>query len=460
VSFSTVNPATGETIQAYSYAEGSRIEQTLQQLHSAQVTWSKRPLEQRKNFLTQLARELRKQQEPLARLMTQEMGKVILESRAEVEKCAATAEYYSKKAEEWLAGEIVHDGNFKARVEKEAMGVVLAIMPWNFPCWQVIRFAVPALLGGNTGLLKHAEITAGTSAQLSRIFNEAAKNANIPEPIFAELRLSHEQVANVIADPRISAVTFTGSVRGGAQVAEVAGKNLKKSVMELGGSDAYLVLHDADVQSAAKACAQGRLQNAGQSCVAAKRFFVHQSIAEKWKQEMAQIFSNLKVGDPCLDATQMGPLAHKKFQTQLQSQVEKSQGRIMVGGKISPVSPKASAFYPPTLLDMPKTSSPWPLWTEEFFGPVACIWTFADEKEAIAQANHSIFGLGGAVFSSDLKRAAEVAKELRCGFVAINDMVKSDPKVPFGGLKSSGYGRELSHYGLMEFVNVKTITGV
>jgi succinate-semialdehyde dehydrogenase/glutarate-semialdehyde dehydrogenase len=454
MSFSTINPTTAEVLVRYSYATASQIDENLTSLQEAHRKWSKRPLALRQKFLLQVAAELRKSKEVLAQLMTSEMGKSISESRAEVEKCAGAAEYYSEKAGDWLAPEVIVDGTFKARVEKESLGVVLAIMPWNFPCWQVIRFAIPALLVGNTVLLKHAEISEGTAVLLSEIFARASLALSIEERIFVELRLSHEQVAKVIADARVQAVTFTGSVRGGQQVAALAGQNLKKSVMELGGSDAYIVLQDADVSLAAKICAQGRLQNAGQSCVAAKRFFVHKSISSKFTQELMTIFSGWKTGDPRFEATQMGPLAHKKFQTQLQTQVEASEGKVLLGG-VLPEGP--GAFYPPTVLQMPSSDL---LWTEEFFGPVACVWSFENEAEAIHRANHSIFGLGGAVFSQDLNKAATVARDLRCGFVGINDMVKSDPRVPFGGQKSSGYGRELSHYGLMEFVNIKTITGV
>lgn len=460
-SFTTTNPSTGETLRSYQYLKADELEKELQDSFEYWKEYKTSRLSMRTDLLLRIAQGLRNHEAEFAKLMAEEMGKPLKDGIAEVEKCAVTCEYFATHAEEFLAPHTV-DANYpKSKIIKESLGPILAIMPWNFPLWQVIRFAAPAVAIGHPILLKHSEITAGCAELIEKIFWESSGE----EALLLNLPISHEQAAAVIADPRIRGVTFTGSARGGSQVAMVAGQHLKKTVLELGGSDPYLVLADAQVAEAAKICARARVTNNGQSCVAAKRFLVHESLIEEFTQVFQVTLENLKVGDPQKAGTQLGPLADKRFQKQLQEQCAKfldgKEKKIFDLADLVKASgqkddlPDAGAFFRARAY-LIKGDNP-AFYQEEFFGPVALIHTFQHDSEAIEMANKSVFGLGGAVFSQDLERAEKVARQIETGFVAINDQVKSDPRLPFGGVKNSGYGRELSQVGFNEFVSVKSL---
>lgn len=443
--FSTVNPANGQIVSSYSYQSLDEAKALLETSHQSFKKWSALSFTQRGSVLLKVAENLRVNKEKLAQLIQQEMGKKLEEAQSEIEKCAKTCEFYAKNAEAMLKEEIIQGSPYdEAQIHFSAQGVIFSIMPWNFPVWQVIRFAAPSLMAGNTILLKHSDITCGTGLFLADIFAKSFSEY----PVLLPLIINHDVAAKLMAEPHIRGVTFTGSSRGGRQVAASAGAALKKTVLELGGSDAYLVFADADIARAAKICAVGRLQNTGQSCVAAKRFIVVESVYDQFlvsfKTEMEKI--------------SLSPLAAKKFQTQLQEQVDLliSQGaQCLMGGK-SPMG--EGAYYPATILVFTENILRPEIHEQEFFGPVALVYKVKSEEDAIAAANSAPYGLGGAIFSSDTEKAKKLAAEkMDTGFVAINDMVKSDPYIPFGGVKDSGYGRELSRYGLLEFVNIKTL---
>ena len=463
----TLNPYSGKILAEYPYANPAEIERHLERLNNHQQIWSKMSLNQRSQVLTSLGQALQKSEHSLALSISLEMGKPIKQSLSEVQKCALCCRHYAELAKS-LGDTLLLDPKSQGsqfQVYKQAQGVALAIMPWNFPLWQVFRFLVPALLMGNAILIKPADQVLGTTLLLADILNNIFKADLNPTSVLA---LTHEQVSKCIEDPRIAAVTFTGSVRGGRQVAELCGRNLKKHVLELGGSDAYLVLEDADVKAAAQICCESRLQNAGQSCVAAKRFFVSQKNSAEFLHEYSIKAESFKTGDPTAESTTLGPLAHFKFAESLALQKENLQKLFP---EMKPLSlhiqgeanfPNPSAFVNPEILNFGNLesssnklfASPW---TEEIFAPVACFWSFKEEALAVTAANNSIFGLGGAIFTRDLEKASRLAKEFQCGLVAVNDMVKSDPKWPFGGIKQSGYGKELGFEGLQEFVNAKSI---
>jgi succinate-semialdehyde dehydrogenase/glutarate-semialdehyde dehydrogenase len=381
------------------------------------------------------------------------MGKPIVAARAETDKCAGACDYYAENAEKMLAVEPVKLDSGKAFVTFNPIGVVLAVMPWNFPYWQVFRFAAPALMAGNVGVLKHAANVPGCALRIEKIF----RDAGLPENIFRTLMIGSRHVDAMIEHPRIAAVTLTGSEAAGRAVARKAGECLKKSVLELGGSDAYVVLEDADLEVAATACVNGRLVNTGQSCIAAKRFIVVDAVREPFEKAVVEKMRAFVQGDPREERTQLGPMAREDLRDELHVQVQKSVkkgARCLLGGEIPP---GPGAFYPATVLADVKPGMP--AFAEELFGPVAAIIAARDEGEAIRIANDSDFGLGGAVFTRDLARGERIAAEsVEAGFVAVNDFVRSDARLPFGGVKTSGYGRELSHYGIKEFVNIKTVT--
>lgn len=448
-SFQTQNPATLEFIEEYEYSSYQKTETLLQELYFNQKKWQGSLVSERIQYLKNIAASFLNWKEQLAISMTIEMGKPISDGVAEVEKCARCALYYAEHLEEFLQSEqVVLSRQSAGTIYKEPFGVIFAIMPWNFPVWQLARFALPAIAAGNAVLMKHSDITAGTAKLIEKVFTDVGGIT-----VFRNAHLSHQDSALVIADPRIQGVTFTGSTRGGKEVAGIAGQNLKKTVLELGGSDAYLILQDADLELAAKACAQSRMVNGGQSCVAAKRFIVHQSKMDEFIHNFSSELEKFKVGDPKNKLTVRGPLAHKKFQLQIHEQVLAiNKKAIQIGGKLPN---EVGAYYPATILIMENSTKKW---DQEFFGPVACVWSFSDDAQAIEMANHSIYGLGGALFSKDHERAMSLAKKLECGIVGINEMVKSDPSLPFGGVKNSGYGRELSRYGLYEFLNIKSVT--
>lgn len=440
--FTTTNPATGETLKHYSHIDFKKAEKEILAAHADFNIWRKSSFTQRWETLLALAELLRRHKDEIVEVMTLEMGKLASEGKAEVDKCIATCEYYAKEGESILASQNVSSGYQQSRVSFQPLGVILSIMPWNFPLWQVMRFAAPAIMGGNVILLKHADLTAGMGEILGKIFSELRPDVKL----LRNLSIGHEVAAEIIAHPLVRGVTFTGSSRGGKEVAVTAAQNLKKIVLELGGSDAYIVLADADIEHAAKACAQTRLINAGQSCVSGKRFIVEASVAPKFTEKFVEAMSQATVA----------PLAHKKFQKQIIEQVEKLKswgGKIVLGG--TPAT-NASAYYPPTVVLFEKDRPE--IHNEEVFGPVAIIVVAPNEKAAFEIANSSIYGLGGGLFTQDAHRGQElVEKELQAGFVVVNDYVKSDPRLPFGGVKDSGYGRELGRFGIMEFVNIKTV---
>lgn len=439
--FQTTNPLTGDLIETYRHLEFEEVEVRLAAAQAHQKKWRQESVAVRAQVLRKIAQQLRKKSPELGTLITAEMGKPLSQSTAEIEKSAKCFEYYADNAEVFLEKESIKGGPYaKNEIHWQPLGVILSIMPWNFPVWQVTRFVAPSLLVGNTILLKHSDVTTGTAEILGEIFEQAYK-----DNLVFVAPMTHETSARVIAHPLIQGVTFTGSTPAGKKIAEQAGKFLKKCVLELGGSDAYLVLADADIAKAAEICAKARLINSGQSCVAAKRFVVDKKVL----QPFLELFvAAMKRG--CV-----GPLATKKFQTQLAAQVQKWQeagGQIVLGGQL-PEGP--SAVYPPTVI-LFQENLPL-LGQEEIFGPVATVIAADSTDQAVEIANSSVFGLGSAIFTKDLSRAEALALRMDCGYVAINDFVQSDPHLPFGGVKDSGYGRELSVHGLREFCNIKTV---
>lgn len=448
----TFNPANGEVLQTWHVHCENEIEGLLQCSVQAWQAWKRTPFAERALLMQKMANLLRERQQELARLMAQEMGKPVTAGQSEILKCAWVCEYYAEQAEGMLRPQCVEAGGRRSMICYQPLGPILAIMPWNFPFWQVFRCAAPTLMGGNTCVLKHAPNVPGCAAAIEALFKEAG----FPEGVFVNLRLRDEQVAAVIAHPLIQAVTLTGSTRAGRIVAAQAGAALKKTVLELGGSDPYLILEDADLDLAAEICAKSRLINSGQSCIAAKRFLVVATVREAFESKLVAAISQAVMGDPCDPATTLGPLARADLRAELHRQVSSScaQGaRCLLGGEL-PAGP--GFYYPATVLTdvQPGMAA----FEEELFGPVAAIVPVQDEAEAIALANRSSFGLGAAVFSRDWQRAERIAREkLEAGCCFVNTLVASDPRLPFGGIKQSGYGRELSDLGLKEFMNIKTV---
>ena len=448
---SSQNPATGEKLAEYQLLSASELDLKLDQSADAFAEWRRQPIEMRAELISKVAVELRNSLEESARLITEEMGKSIKEARAEVEKCAVGCEFYAQHGPEFLQHDNIQTEAAKSYVRFDPLGGVLAVMPWNFPFWQVLRFAAPTLLAGNVGVLKHASNVTGCALAIENIF----KKAGLPDGVFTTLVIPSQQVENVIENKHIRAVSLTGSDAAGRAVAEAAGKRIKKLVLELGGSDAFIVLDDADLDLTISKAVKSRTMNAGQSCIAAKRFLVFGSVYEEFVERMTQAMQELKVGDPFDEANDLGPLARRDLVEELDEQVQKSisQGaRVTTGG--SPVD-CAGCFYRPTVLA--DVTPEMTCFKEETFGPVASITRVKDEAEAIELANSSSFGLGGSVWTQDVAKGEDIAAQLDTGGVFINEFTKSDPKVPFGGVKDSGYGRELSSYGIHEFVNAKTV---
>jgi succinate-semialdehyde dehydrogenase / glutarate-semialdehyde dehydrogenase len=448
----SINPATGELIREYPSMDPAEVAEVVDRAHAAFLTWREESFSARAAVLTRVAEVLEAREAELARLMATEMGKPVEQGRAEVAKCAWVCRHYADTAEESLREEEVATEATRSYVTYRPLGVVLAIMPWNFPFWQVFRFAAPGLMAGNAGVLKHAGNVTGCALAIEEVF----RAAGAPAHLFRALRIGSEAVGAVIDHPGISAVTLTGSTGAGRSVAAQAGAALKKTVLELGGSDAYLVLHDADVPAAARLCAESRLINAGQSCIAAKRFLVVASVREEFERHLVEAMRNRRPGDPLDPATALGPLARQDLREELHGQVQRSvaQGaRLLLGGQ---PEEGAGAYYPPTVLT--EVAPGMPAFDEELFGPVAAIVPVANEEEAVRLANQSAFGLGGAVFTRDRQRGERLASAaLEAGTCVVNGFVKSDPRLPFGGIKHSGYGRELGVHGIREFVNIKTV---
>ena len=448
----SINPTTGKLIKEYNTIDIIKAEKAASLAKKAFEEWKKYSFVERGKVLKNIAANLRKQQKQLATLATNEMGKPISQSMAEVEKCAMTLEYYAKNGASFLKDEIVITDAKKSYVSYQPLGVVLAIMPWNFPYWQVFRAMAPILMSGNTMLLKHASNVSGCALAIEKLL----KDAGVPKGLFQTLLLPSKEIKNLIAHEAIAAVTLTGSTAAGKDVASIAASHIKKQVLELGGSDAYIILEDADMQLAVKTCADGRLVNTGQSCVAAKRFVVVKSVLKEFEIGMLEAFKQAHFGDPFNEANKIGPMARIDLRDELHQQVLKSVekgAKLLCGGYI----PEGDgAFYPPTILT--KVKKGMPAYDEELFGPVAAIIDAKDESDAIRIANDSIYGLGAGIFSRNKKRAEEIAtKQLQAGNCFVNSFVHSDPRLPFGGTKQSGYGRELSSFGMKEFTNAKTI---
>jgi succinate-semialdehyde dehydrogenase/glutarate-semialdehyde dehydrogenase len=447
----TVNPATGETVEQYAAHDDGEVERRLEAAARAFGLWRDLSVAQRASVLRAAAERLDACRDDYARLMTREMGKPIGAARAEVEKCAWVCRHYAEHGERYLAPQVVATEASKSYVRFDPLGPVLAIMPWNFPFWQVFRFAAPALMAGNVGLLKHASNVAGSALAIEDVF----RRAGLPEGGFQALLVPPLAVAAVTADRRIRAVTLTGSDAAGSAVAAQAGTHVKKTVLELGGSDPFVVLADADLDQAARVGAAARMQNSGQSCIAAKRFIVHRDVARPFTERFVERVAAMRVGDPMDPATEIGPLARADLRDSLHDQVRRTveQGaRLVLGGK--PLD-RAGFFYAPTVLDgvRPEHAAA----VEETFGPVAAILSAASDEEAIALANASPYGLGASLWTTDLAKGERLAAGIEAGSVFINAMVKSDSRLPFGGVKRSGYGRELGEFGIREFVNVKTV---
>jgi succinate-semialdehyde dehydrogenase / glutarate-semialdehyde dehydrogenase len=448
----SINPATGEKLETYEEMPRTEVDGIIGTAHEAFLAWRRTSFEERAQRLHAVARILRAKDETWARLMAQEMGKPLRDGIAEIQKCATCCEYFADNAAQLLAREPAKTEARTSFVTFNPLGVVLAVMPWNFPFWQVFRFAAPTLMAGNAAVLKHASNVPGCALAIEQILREAG----MPENLFRTLLIGNAQVDAAIEHPLVRAVSLTGSGPAGRSVARKAGEMLKKTVLELGGSDPYLVLEDADPELAASVCAKGRLVNGGQSCIAAKRFIVVEPVRREFEQRFVQKMKAARQGDPLSMETEIGPLARLDLRGALHWQVEQSMqrgARCLLGGEI-PAGP--GAYYPPTVLtDVAKGM---PAYDEELFGPVAAIIPVRDEAEAIATANDSLFGLGAAVITGDRMRGERIAAEaIESGCVFVNDAVRSDPRLPFGGVKDSGYGRELSGYGIREFVNVKTV---
>jgi succinate-semialdehyde dehydrogenase/glutarate-semialdehyde dehydrogenase len=424
------------------------METTINRANETYAIWNNLPLNDRLTFLPILAQHLLENKSVYAAEITSEMQKPIAQAIAEVEKCALLCMYYFENAASFLSAKTIKTEASESYVTYEPLGVILGIMPWNFPFWQVFRFAIPALVSGNTVVVKHASNVPKCAQLLQDLFEEAG----FPLGCYQNLTLSSAEVAVGIAHPMIKAVSLTGSEFAGKAVAEIAGKHLKKCVLELGGNNAFIVLEDADLKVAVATAVKARMQNAGQSCIAAKRFLVHESIAEAFILQFKTALQNLKTGDVFDKATQIGPLARLDLATELDSQVQKS---IAMGAQLIMGGIRDGAFYAPTLLTM--VTPQMPVFTEETFGPVVAITTFSNLDEAIALSNQSIFGLGVSVFTQDIAKIKTKIAAFNEGAVFINEMVKSDPRLPFGGVKNSGYGRELAEEGLKEFVNTKTV---
>lgn len=450
--FFTINPATEEIITEYTELSEKEIDEKIEKSNKAFKLWSNLPIEKRCELLNNVSEVLRKRKEELAKLITTEMGKPIKQALAEIDKCSWVCKYYAENAPAQLSDIEIQTEMSSSYVTFQPLGTILAIMPWNFPFWQVFRFAAPNLAAGNTALLKHSRNTMGCAIQIENIFLESG----FPKDVFLNLIVGSNKVAKIIEDPRIKGVTLTGSTPVGKEVAKQAGANLKKTVLELGGSDPYVVLKDAQLEITVETCVTARLINNGQSCIAGKRFIIEKPIFESFLELFTTYFKQKKLGNPMDPENDIGPLPRKDLQLDLHNQVERSRKNgdlIHIGGLI----PHGKGYYyAPTIVIVKSQKSP--VFEEETFGPVAAIIEAIDEEDAIRLANQSNFGLGASIFTSDKDKGNWIAKnKLESGCCFVNDFVRSDPRLPFGGIKESGYGRELSVFGIREFVNIKTV---
>jgi succinate-semialdehyde dehydrogenase/glutarate-semialdehyde dehydrogenase len=451
MAIASVNPATGETLRSFEPLSGAQLEEKLARAAEAFREHRRTPFADRAAKMLRAAEILEAERDAFGRLMTTEMGKPLRAAREEAAKCAWVCRYYAETAETFLADEVVETGAARSFVRYQPLGPVLAVMPWNFPFWQVFRFAAPALMAGNVGLLKHASNVPQCALAIEEIF----RRAGFPRGVFQTLLVGTDSVERILDDPRVAAATLTGSEAAGSSVASAAGKRIKKTVLELGGSDPFVVMPSADLNEAAQTAVKARTINNGQSCIAAKRFIVHDEIYDEFERRFVEGMEALKVGDPLEEATEVGPLATADILDTLDGQVKRSVvagARVLTGGRRLD---RPGNFYAPTALaDIPRDA---PAYHEELFGPVASLFRVRDVEEAIRLANDTAFGLASSAWTNDEAERARLVEEIEAGSVFINGMVASDPRLPFGGVKRSGYGRELGVHGIREFVNVKTV---
>ncbi len=442
------NPYTGEVIEEFKEYTKEEINNAIKKADDRYKTWRKVSFSEKSKLLKNAAKELRENKQSYAEDITKEMGKPIAQALAEIEKCAWVCEYYAENAENHLANEIIETDAQKSYVSYEPIGIVLAIMPWNYPFWQVFRFAAPALMAGNIGLLKHASNVMRSANNIQKVF----ERAGFPDGCFQNLVISSSKIEDILKDKRVKAVTLTGSKPAGSAVAATAGSEIKKSVLELGGSNALVVFKDANIAEAVKTCVQARFQNTGQSCIAGKRLLLHESIEDEFMEEFVKQVRELKSGDTMDEDTFIGTLAREDLAEDLEKQIQDSvkQGaKIVLGGK------RDKAYYEPTIITNVKKGMP--VFDQETFGPAMAVSTFKEDQEAIDLVNYSDFGLGVSIFTEDFTFAEKIVPAFEDGAVFVNELVKSDPRLPFGGTKISGYGRELSSHGIQEFVNRKTV---
>lgn len=452
MSIKSINPTNDEEIKTYAEYSESQILSILSNTRDAFLLWRTTSLKKRIECFLNVASILIKDKVMFAKLMALEMGKPISQGYSEIEKCALTCHYYAEHVEAFLKDEYIKTEMTESFVSYQPLGVILAIMPWNFPFWQVFRAAIPAIMAGNAVVLKHSSNVPGCALAIENIFQQAG----FPKDLFRTFLMASSKVASLIENDAIKAVTLTGSSKAGADVASKAGSCLKKLVLELGGSDPYIVLADADIKKAAQICARSRMLNGGQSCVAAKRFIVEESVVDEFRERFIEEMKAYNMGDPFEESCKLGPMARIDLRNELHRQVNESIGlgaKLILGGDIPP---RNGAFYPATILE--NVNKGMPAYEEELFGPVASIIIAKDETEAIHIANDTIYGLGAAVFTKNLEKGRRIARdEIEAGCCFVNDFVKSDPRLPFGGIKYSGYGRELGVFGIHEFTNIKTV---
>ncbi|HYY65568.1 MAG TPA: NAD-dependent succinate-semialdehyde dehydrogenase [Nitrososphaeraceae archaeon] len=448
--FQTINPATGKVIADYYNMSNDEVSGKIKNARIAFQNWKKLDISERTSYIRRLARVIRKNKDEYARLITEEMGKPVRQSIAEIEKCVWACDYYAEHAESFLSDELIPTEFRKSFVSFEPLGVIAAIMPWNFPFWQVMRFAIPALTAGNVGILKHSSISMGSAVKIEQAF----RDAGFPQDVFQSI-IGDYRVGEMLIQGGIDAVSITGSINTGKRVAELASKDLKKFVLELGGSDPFIVLEDADLNQTAHMATQARLLNTGQSCIAAKRFIVVKEVAEKFTKLFVENTEAEVIGDPMDSKTTVGPLVRESQRQALIKQVENAKskgGLILTGGK---TVNRDGYFYEPTIIS--NVNHEMEVVKQEVFGPAAPIIIVDNEDEAVRQANDSEFGLGASIWTNNIERGIRLARQIKSGIVSVNEMVKSDPRLPFGGIKHSGIGRELSEYGIKEFVNIKSV---